>query len=95
VLDVLATGNGNFQVAVGGSNGGVQPVPFTASGAALNSLNVSDTAQQNLSAMVNVNAAGSVVPVQINLTVLMNSSVENLSNFNDLNLSNYSVFTVK
>jgi hypothetical protein len=92
-VDVIATTGGKFSVSVD-ANSGINPVPFTASNG-YNYLNVSETAQQNLSAVVNVNAAGSVVPVQVNLTVLMNSNVENISNFNDLKLNHYTTYQVQ
>ena len=47
---------------------------------------VGDQAQQNLSSFVNVNAAGSVVPILINFVININSQVNNLSNSNKLNL---------
>ena len=55
----------------------------------LNVVNVRDSSQTFLSALVNVNSAGSVVPVQINLTIIMNSQVQNLTNNNALELSNF------
>jgi hypothetical protein len=51
-----------------------------------NILNVTDTAQQYLQALANVNAVNSTVPVQINMVVLVNSIVENLNNSNHLNI---------
>ncbi len=97
VLDVLAANHGgNFKVAVANSGGNnVIPIPFSTTGGGINSVNVTDTAQQQLSAFVNINAAGSIVPVQINLTVLMNSTVGNVNNSNDLKLSNYSIFQIQ
>lgn len=92
-VDVIATTGGKFSVSVD-ANSGINPVPFSASNG-YNFLSVSDTAQKNLSAVVNVNAAGSVVPVQVNLTVLMNSTVENISNFNDLKLNHYTTYQVQ
>lgn len=54
-----------------------------------NSVVVSDLSQQNLSALVNVNAAGSVVPVLLNITININSTVGSVQNNNNLNLQNY------
>lgn len=85
VVDAVINKNGSFEVAFQ-LNSGVTPRAFSQAGV-FNALNVTDTAQQNLSAMVNVNAAGSIVPIQINLTVLMNSSIDHLSNFNQLDVS--------
>lgn len=56
---------------------------------------VDDFAQQYLSALVNVNAAGSVVPVLINITININSNVENLSNLNSIDLRNYYRFNIR
>lgn len=58
----------------------------------INIVDVGDQSQQNLSALVNVNAAGSVVPVMVNLTIIINSNVQSLSNLNDLNISNFNTF---
>lgn len=94
-FDVIAEkGGGDFAVAVSkGSSEALSSAPlFTASAGGQNYLNVTDTAQQNLEALVNVNAAGSVVPIQLNLTVLINSNVENLNLSNDLDLNNYATF---
>ena len=52
-----------------------------------NSVDVSETAQQNLNALINVNAAGSIVPVQLNLVVLNNSTVGEIVTNNVLNLN--------
>jgi len=68
---------------------------FNPNNASINSITVGDSAQQGLTSMVNVNAAGSVVPVQINLTVLINSKVENLSSVNGLTLSNYTTLQLR
>jgi hypothetical protein len=53
---------------------------------------VDDLAQQNLSSLVNVNAAGSVVPILLNITININSTVESISNQNSLDLNNYYQF---
>ncbi len=50
---------------------------------------VTDSSQQNLSSLVNINAAGSIVPVLINIVININSKVDNLANNNNLDLSNY------
>jgi hypothetical protein len=63
------------------------PAPL-ASGSS-NLVVVDDLAQQHLSALVNVNAAGSVVPVLLNIVININSTVENLSTNNSLNLQNF------
>ena len=52
-------------------------------------------AQQNLSALVNVNAAGSIVPVLLNITININSTVGNISNTNNLDLQNYYRFQIR
>jgi hypothetical protein len=62
-------------------------VPTNVESMTMNSINVSDTAQQYLSAMNNVNAAGSTVLIQQNLVILINSTVENLNNSNALDMS--------
>jgi len=96
VLDVLASTNGQFEVAVDApSAGAVNPVAFTTGNSAMNQIDISGQAQSNLSAMVNVNAAGSVVPVMLNLTVIMGSNYGQVSNFNGLDLNSYAVFQVK
>jgi len=56
---------------------------------------VDDLAQQNLSALVNVNAAGSIVPVMINITINMNSEVGSLNTTNNLDLNNYYSFNAR
>jgi len=94
-FDVVAgQNNGKFAVAVSDQSVGVPGAPlFTASSpGSQNFLNVTDTAQQNLEALVNVNAAGSIVPVQLNLMVLINSNVGNLSVSNQLDLNSFSTF---
>ena len=55
----------------------------------VNSVQVEDAAQQGLHSLINVNAAGSVVPIQLNLTIITNSTVGNITNSNSLNLNNY------
>lgn len=75
------------------NNGKIGVVAFESLGnidaVELNTINVTDTAQQYLSAMNNVNAAGSTVLIQQNLVILINSTVGNLNNLNDLNLQDY------
>jgi hypothetical protein len=71
---------------VGGSLGGPGVV---SSGTTSNVVMVSDSSQQNLSSLVNVNAAGSIVPVLINIVININSQVDKLENSNNLDLSNY------
>ena len=97
-FDVIASqSGGDFSVAVSdktvAASDGSSPIFSLSSGT--NNLNVSETAQQNLEALVNVNAAGSVVPIQLNLTVLINSSVENLNASNTMDLSSYSTFQLQ
>lgn len=53
---------------------------------------IDDLAQQYLSSFVNVNAAGSVVPVMINVTVNINSTVGTINNSNALDLKNFYTF---
>jgi len=66
--------------------------PSSTSG--VNVVVVDKTAQQYLSSLVNVNAAGSIVPVMINIVININSTVSNISNANNLDLSSYSAFTL-
>jgi len=96
-LDVVAgQQGGKFAVAVSDQSptyaAAGTPLFTAASPGAQNYLSVTETAQQNLSALVNINSAGSVVPVQLNLTVLVNSNVENLNLSNQLNLNGYSTY---
>ncbi len=108
-LDVIASDDGQFQVAVSNNfnprenipnapnppDVGVNPTEFfSVSNGGINIVDVSDASQQFLSALVNVNAAGSVVPIMLNITVIFNSNV-NLSNRNDLHLSNFNTFQVR
>lgn len=88
IVDVVAAMGRDMQVSFA-SGSASSVMPFTTTSGAMNSISIADTAQQQLRALVNVNAAGSIVPVQINLTVLMNSTVGQVNNRNDLNLSNY------
>lgn len=55
---------------------------------------IDDLAQQHLASFVNVNAAGSIVPVLLNITININSTVDNLSNVNTVDLSNYYRFQI-
>ena len=63
-------------------------LPLTANNGS-NIVNVSDYSQQYLSSLVNVNAAGSIVPVMLNITVNINSNIGTISNNNTLDLRNY------
>lgn len=88
------TGSGDFDMPeLPESNSGITVSP--AGNGSYNVVIVDDLAQQNLSSMVNVNAAGSVVPVLINITININSTVESISNQNSLDLSNYYKFNLK
>ncbi|MDD5730343.1 MAG: hypothetical protein PHN57_04380 [Candidatus Omnitrophica bacterium] len=60
-----------------------------AGGQSVNTLMVSDYSQQFLSSLVNINAAGSSVPVMLNLSVNVNSKIENIINSNLMNVANY------
>lgn len=51
----------------------------------VNSVQVSDSSQAGLQSLVNVNAAGSSVDVALNIVVVIDSQVENISNSNVLN----------
>jgi len=77
--DLLAQANSKLSLGSSGNGG-------------LNVVNVADQSQQFLSSIVTVNSAGSTVPVQINLTVIINSTVGTLSNVNDLKISNFTTF---
>ncbi len=72
--------------------GGYNILPSGNSGT--NIVIVDDLAQQNLSSFVNVNSAGSIVPVMINIIININSTVENVSGTNNLDFSNYYRFNV-
>lgn len=95
-FNVLAGSGGEsgLEVAVSDSNGqSVAPPTFSANNiGAVNNIDIGGSAQENLSALVNVNAAGSVVPVMLNLTVIMNSDVGSINNSNQLNLSNMTTY---
>lgn len=67
--------------------------PVTQSGS--NNVFVGDQSQQYLSSLVNVNAAGSVVPVLLNIVVNINSKIENMSSVNNVDLSNYYRFQIR
>jgi len=58
-----------------------------------NIVHVDDYSQTNLSSLVNVNAAGSIVPVVLNITININSTVESLKNTNTINISNFTNFS--
>lgn len=60
-----------------------------------NILNVTDTAQQYLQSLANINAVNSTVPVQINMVVMIDSVVENLNNSNTLSIDASSVFNLQ
>ncbi|MFA5038821.1 MAG: hypothetical protein WC732_03985 [Candidatus Omnitrophota bacterium] len=60
-----------------------------------NTVVVGDQSQQYLSSLVNVNAAGSVVPVLVNIVVNINSKIENMSSVNNVDLSNYYRFQIR
>jgi hypothetical protein len=60
----------------------------------MNMVVVGSQSQQYLSSLVNVNAAGSIVPVLLNLVININSSVGNLTNVNKLNLTDYSRYQI-
>lgn len=86
VSDAYTSSNGKFGVVAFESLGNLKSVGLNSND--VNTLNVSETAQQYLSSINNVNAAGSTVLIQQNLVVLINSTVQNLNNANDLNLGN-------
>jgi len=93
VMDVISNGK------TLGSNIGIQPndassvIPLASTVG--NQINVSETAQQNLSALTNINNAGGAVGVLVNLVFLGEGAVvENLNMNNSLNLSNVTNHTV-
>jgi len=61
----------------------------------MNTVIVAAQAQQHLSALVNVNAAGSVVPVLLNLVININSKIQEISNENHLNLDQFYKFNIQ
>lgn len=56
---------------------------------AQNLVYVGNTAQQYLSSLINVNAAGSVVPILVNFVININSTVQNIQNTNKLNFEDH------
>lgn len=74
----------NKPLAQGGSvqGSGSLKVELAAGASAATQIALSGAAQSNLRALVSVNAANSVVQVLLNLTINVNSSVANLSQFN-------------
>lgn len=93
VLDAIVTGN-NVAFKTNSENSENTDIlkQLALGNNTLNSVSVEDSSQQNLSSLVNINAAGSVVPVQLNLTIIMNSTVGNVESNNNLNLNSYSTF---
>ncbi len=87
VTDAFVSRDGKFGIVAYESMGSPQNTGYSA--ADVNLLNVSETAQQYLSAINNVNAAGSTILIQQNLVVLINSNIQNLNNVNDLNFGNF------
>lgn len=87
VTDAFMSRDGKFGIVAYESMGSPQNTGYSA--ADVNLLNVSETAQQYLSAINNVNAAGSTILIQQNLVVLINSNIQNLNNVNDLNFGNF------
>ena len=67
----------------------------SSAGSGQNTVNVTEASQAGLRAMVNINAAGSTVPVLLNLTIITGDNYGNITNSNDLNLSNYTTFQVQ
>lgn len=65
----------------------IQSISPTGSG--FNVVMIGAQAQQNLSSFVNVNSAGSIVPVLINFVININSNVNNLSNSNRLSFEDH------
>ncbi|MDD5669214.1 MAG: hypothetical protein PHE58_04190 [Candidatus Omnitrophica bacterium] len=84
--------SGDTNIATLLAQGGAGMLNPSTSG--VNVVVVDKTAQQYLSSLVNVNAAGSIVPVMINIVININSTVSNISNANNLDLSSYSAFTL-
>lgn len=86
-LDITAGGKDNTALTAA-SLMPTSMLPLTANNGS-NIVNVSDSSQQYLSSLVNVNAAGSIVPVMLNITVNINSNIGTISNNNTLDLRNY------
>lgn len=55
----------------------------------MNTVIVGDNSQQYLSSLVNVNAAGSFVPVLINIVINIGSQIDNLTNVNTVRLNDF------
>lgn len=95
-VNIIASTDGtNLEVAVENLSAlGESPAEaFNASSlSGQNVLNISELSQQHLKAFVNINAAGSIVPVQVNFVVLMNSTIQNLNNNNTLDIQNITNF---
>ena len=62
--------------------GVVEPTQTFVTNTVTSSVNVSDSAQQNLSALVNLNAANAVIQVLMNLNINVDSTVNNLTQTN-------------
>ncbi|MBF0330506.1 MAG: hypothetical protein HQL17_01110 [Candidatus Omnitrophica bacterium] len=77
------------------SNSEAIPVEFSTINGNINSIVLSDMAQQNMSSFVSVNAAGSIVPVQINFTVLINSTVQSITNNNTLSINQFLPYLIQ
>ncbi|MCM8775676.1 MAG: hypothetical protein NC930_04925 [Candidatus Omnitrophica bacterium] len=61
----------------------------------MNVVLIGDQSQQYLSALVNVNSAGSLVPILINLVINIDSNVGSLSNHNELNFEDHYRFQIR
>ncbi len=72
------------------SNPAVNPTGMIlAENAKMNTVIVGDNSQQYLSSLVNVNAAGSFVPVLINIVINIGSQIDNLTNVNTVKLNDF------
>jgi hypothetical protein len=76
-------------------NVGGETMTFQPLSSGTNVVNISDSSQQFLSSLVNVNAAGSIVPIQINIVINIDSAVQSIANTNNLDLKNYFKFSIR
>ena len=74
---------------------GLNPQQNALAVSGLNTVIVGAQAQQNMSSLANVNAAGAIVPVMINFVININSKVNGLSNRNEFNMDDYYRYQVR
>ena len=53
----------------------------------VNVIQMTDQAQQGMSSLINVNAAGSIVPVLMNFNIIIDSTVGTINSSNGLNIN--------